>query len=175
MTTTDQPTERARQAKHPVSAAAGPYGHPFHPILVTVPIGAWVAALIFDIVSRFADDPAIFSTGAYWLLAIGIVGALAASVFGFMDLMTIPRQSNAFRTGVVHMVLNVLVIMALAISFGIRTADAGERGEVSLGLIALSVAALAALGGSGWLGGKLTYRYGVRVAEEEVQAQEGFS
>lgn len=175
MTTTDQPAARARQAKHPVSAAAGPYGHPFHPILVTVPIGAWVAALIFDIVSRFADDPAIFSTGAYWLLAIGIVGALAAAVFGFMDLMTIPRQSNAFRTGVVHMVLNVLVVMALAISFGIRTADAGDRTEVSLGLIALSVVALAFLGVSGWLGGKLTYRYGVRVAEEEVQAQEGFS
>lgn len=28
-------------AKRPVSAlVAGPYGHPFHPILVTVPIGA---------------------------------------------------------------------------------------------------------------------------------------
>ena len=36
-----------QQAKHPVTAAlAGPYGHPFHPILVTVPIGAWVASLM---------------------------------------------------------------------------------------------------------------------------------
>ena len=32
------------QAKHPVTSLAGPYGHPFHPILVTVPIGAWVAS-----------------------------------------------------------------------------------------------------------------------------------
>lgn len=48
-----------RQAKQPVSAAlAGPYGHPFHPILVTVPIGAWVAGLVFDIASRIVGGPA---------------------------------------------------------------------------------------------------------------------
>jgi len=30
---------RQEQSKTPVSAAlAGPYGHPFHPILVTIPI-----------------------------------------------------------------------------------------------------------------------------------------
>ena len=33
-------------AKRPVTKLAGPYGHPFHPALVTVPIGAWVASLV---------------------------------------------------------------------------------------------------------------------------------
>ena len=33
------------RAKRPVTVLAGPYGHPFHPILVTVPIGAWVHQL----------------------------------------------------------------------------------------------------------------------------------
>ena len=32
--------DATQQAKHPVTALAGPYGHPFHPILVTAPIGA---------------------------------------------------------------------------------------------------------------------------------------
>jgi uncharacterized membrane protein len=42
------------QAKRPVSAVlAGPYGHPWHPILVTVPIGSWVASLVFDVSSRW--------------------------------------------------------------------------------------------------------------------------
>ena len=32
------------RAKQPTNPAAGPYGHPFHPILVTVPIGpGWQA------------------------------------------------------------------------------------------------------------------------------------
>ena len=46
------------RGKQPVSAAlAGPYGHPFHPILVTVPIGAWAASLVFDIASHLVADP----------------------------------------------------------------------------------------------------------------------
>ena len=32
------------QSKQPRSALAGSYGHPIHPILVTLPIGAWVFA-----------------------------------------------------------------------------------------------------------------------------------
>jgi hypothetical protein len=35
-----------QQAKHPVTRLAGPYGHPIHPILVTVPIGSWTASLV---------------------------------------------------------------------------------------------------------------------------------
>lgn len=54
-----------RQRKQPVSAAlAGPYGHPFHPILVTVPIGAWVASLVFDIGSRIVGNPAFLARRA---------------------------------------------------------------------------------------------------------------
>jgi hypothetical protein len=30
--------------------------------------------------------------------------------------------------------------------------------------------ALALVGGGGWLGGRLTFRYGVRVADEDTQA-----
>ena len=30
------------QAKQPVTVLAGTYGHPLHPTLVTIPIGAWV-------------------------------------------------------------------------------------------------------------------------------------
>jgi uncharacterized membrane protein len=69
------------------------------------------------------------------------------------------------------MSLNVAVLVAFAVSFFLRRGD--TDGEVSIGLIVLSAIALAALGLSGWLGGKLTYRYGVRVVEDEAQA-DGF-
>ena len=42
------------------------------------------------------------------------------------------------------------------------------------GPLALNAAAFAVLGVSGWLGGKLSYRYGVRVADEVTQS-EGFT
>jgi uncharacterized membrane protein len=66
-------------AKHPVTVLAGPYGHPFHPILVPVPIGAWVTSLVFDLGSRIIDKPGFLTQGSEWLIAIGIVGALAAA------------------------------------------------------------------------------------------------
>jgi uncharacterized membrane protein len=72
-------------AKRPRTGIAGPYGHPFHPVLVTVPIGAWVASVVF-------------AEGAYWLIGIGIIGAVLAAIFGLMDLLAIPRGTAAFRT-----------------------------------------------------------------------------
>jgi uncharacterized membrane protein len=40
---------------------------------------------VFDLVSRSADDPRTFFDGAYWLIGLGILGALAAAVFGLLD------------------------------------------------------------------------------------------
>ena len=158
------------QAKRPRTGLAGPYGHPFHPILITIPIGAWVASLIFDIASRIVDDGADLARGATWLIVIGIIGALIAAVFGLLDLSVIPRGTKTFTTGLLHMILNLLVVLLFAVNALIRR---DVEGAVELGPIAFTVVALAILGASGWLGGKLAYSYGVRVADEQSQA-EGF-
>lgn len=46
-----------QRARRPRTGLAGPYGHPFHPILVTIPIGAWTASVVFDILGLVSDDP----------------------------------------------------------------------------------------------------------------------
>lgn len=162
--------DRLGQAKRPITALAGPYGHPLHPILVTVPIGAWVASFVFDIVSRFADDADVFAKGAYWLIGLGILGALAAASIGFLDLFGIPTGTRAFRTGLVHMTLNLTVVVLFAVSFLIRRGDIDAPEETGVGLLVLSAVALGLLGAAGWLGGKLSFGYGVRVAHETTQA-----
>ena len=163
--------ERLHQAKRPVSALAGPYGHPLHPVLVTIPIGAWVASFGFDIATRVADEADVFAKGAFWLIALGVLGALLAALAGFLDLFAIPTGTTAFRTGLLHMSLNLVVVILFAVSWVIRQGDIDAPTETSGGLIALSVVALALLAGSGWLGGKLSFRYGVRVADETTQAE----
>ena len=155
----------ATDGKHPVTVLAGPYGHPFHPILVTVPIGAWVASLVFDIVSRVGDDATAFADGAYWLIGIGIVGALAAAMFGFLDLLAIPTGTRAFRTALLHMALNLGVVALFAVGFVLRRGQLDEPDGTPIGLLVVSVVGLAVLGASGWLGVMLTYRYGVRVVD----------
>ncbi|MDX3611273.1 DUF2231 domain-containing protein [Streptomyces europaeiscabiei] len=168
------PSEPHQQAKQPVSAAlAGPYGHPFHPILVTVPIGAWVGSLVFDIASHVVDDPDFLARGAMWLIAVGVIGALVAALVGFLDLFAIPTGTRAFRIGLIHMTLNLLVTAAYAGNFLWRHAGDGPSGSVGVGELTLNAVTLAVLGVSGFLGGKLAYHYGVRVADEVTQA-EGF-
>ncbi|MFL6120457.1 DUF2231 domain-containing protein [Actinophytocola sp.] len=162
----------SRLAKWPVNAAlAGPYGHPFHPILVTVPIGAWVAGLVFDIASHVVDTPGFLAQGAVWLIAIGVVGAVLAALVGFLDLLAIPRGTRAFRTGLIHMSLNLTVAVAYVVNFFWRQGTYGDQAPVAVGPLVLAAVSLATLGASGYLGGKLAYHYGVRVAEETIQAE----
>ncbi|WP_202867926.1 DUF2231 domain-containing protein [Kribbella pittospori] len=58
---------------------------------MTVPIGGWVASVVFDIVAFTGNDEKVFAEGAYWLIGIGVIGAVLAAVFGLMDLLGIPR------------------------------------------------------------------------------------
>jgi len=165
----------AEPAKKPVSAAlAGPYGHPFHPILVTVPIGAWVCSVVFDISSHVVAKPGFLTQASEWLIAIGLIGALAAATLGFLDLLAIPPGTLAFRTALTHMSLNLVVTVGYIVNFVWRHDDYDGGAAVAIGPLVLSVISIAALGVSGFLGGKLTYRFGVRVATEADQA-EGFS
>jgi uncharacterized membrane protein len=163
-----------RPAKRPVSAAlAGPYGHPFHPILVTVPIGAWVASLVFDVASHLVAQPAFLAEGSVWLIALGVVGAVAAAMIGFLDLLAIPTGTRAFRIALVHMGLNLAVTVAYVGNFLWRRAVENQPGRVAVGPLALSVISLLALAAAGYLGGMLAFRYGVRVADEATQ-DEGY-
>lgn len=164
-----------RPAKRPVSAAlAGPYGHPFHPILVTVPIGAWVASLVFDVASHLVAQPAFLAEGSVWLIALGVVGAVGAAMIGFLDLLTIPTGTRAFRIALMHMALNLAVTVAYVGNFLWRRAAENQPGAVAVGPLVLSVISLLALAAAGYLGGMLAFRYGVRVADEVTQ-DEGYS
>jgi uncharacterized membrane protein len=160
------------RAKRPLTPVAGPYGHPFHPIAVTIPIGAWTLSLVFDLVSRWAGEDEVFVKASFWLIGAGIVGAVLAAALGLMDLATIPRRTPAFATGLTHAGLNSVVLVLYAVSFLLRR-DHLDEGDVTVAAFVLSAVAFAVLGASGWLGGKLAYHYGVRVADDATQA-EGF-
>jgi uncharacterized membrane protein len=138
---------------------------------VTVPIGAWLSSFIFDLVAVFGSDGAVFARGAEWLIGIGVVGAVLAAVFGLLDLTTLGKGTPAQRTALTHMTLNLTVVVLFVIGFIVRAVGGLDR--VSVWGIVITVVALILLGISGWLGGKLAFHYGVRVAGEETQS-EGF-
>lgn len=155
-----------RRAKRPATPIAGPYGHPFHPMLVTVPIGAWLMAVIFDIVAFAGDDPAAFTTGARWLYGLGVLAAVAAAVFGLLDYTRLTPGTRARRIATIHLVLNLSAVAIFTVAWALHL---GSDDPSAVGL-ALGIVGLLGVSVSGFLGGELVYRHGVRVADEAEQA-----
>jgi len=157
-----------REAKRPRNPVAGPYGHPFHPILVTLPIGAWVASLVFDIAGAATGEREVFGPGAALLIAIGIVAAVLAAVPGLLDFTGIAAGTRAKQLALTHMAINLTVVAVFAISWILRVTS---EDATNVAGVVLSVLGLLGLGVSGFLGGELAYRHGVRVADEDTQRE----
>jgi uncharacterized membrane protein len=151
---------------------AGPEGHPFHPLLVPLPIGAFVSSLIFDILTRTrAGGLPYLVDGAFWLIGTGLIGALLAAVFGVLDLRRIGRGTPAFATARTHLALNAAAVVLFAIGYAWRAGDHVELDKIRWGQLALSAVAVAFLIAAMWLGGKLTYRHGMRVTGPAHQGE----
>jgi uncharacterized membrane protein len=136
------------------------FGHPIHPMLIVLPLGLLSAAVVFDIVYLATGEEA-FSTVAFWNIAAGVVGGLAAAIFGALDWFHIPRDTRAKRIGLLHGGGNVVVVALFGISWLLRLGqDAYEPGVLAY---ALSFGGLALAAVTGWLGGELVDRLGVGV------------
>ncbi|MEX0768738.1 MAG: DUF2231 domain-containing protein [Microthrixaceae bacterium] len=166
---TDQPERSMRAAHRPAMAAAGPYGHPIHPMLVTIPIGAFVATLAFDIASVTLEGRA-YGRPAVWLSLIGIVGGIIASLFGLIDYRRLTKGTRAYAVATRHLILMDVVLLCFVVGFFVRRADPDQylNGTPTIALV-LSILGVAILLVGGWLGGKLAYSYGSRVADESDQ------
>lgn len=129
--------------------------HPIHQMLVPLPIGLFIAALVSDVV--FVIDGSVeWAVASRWLLAGGLAGALLAALAGFADFAGNPRI-RAIRDAWLHLFANLSIVLLEGINLILRLPDARVAG--SLGII-LSSAAVLLLLFSGWKGGELVYRYG---------------
>jgi uncharacterized membrane protein len=144
-----------------MESKAKAFGHPVHPMLVVFPLGLLATSFFFDLI-RLGGGGEGFSVAAFYMIAAGIVGGLAAAVFGLVDWLGVPRGTRAKSIGAYHGVLNVVVVGLFIVSWGIRYGDpsAFKGGAVVLSLIAVLVALV-----SGWLGGELVDRLGIGVDE----------
>lgn len=174
----DENTNNYKRAKEPMTPLAGPYGHPIHPLLVTMPIGAWVSSAVFDMMGPMSEDEWAYAIGAKRLIDIGIVTATGAAIFGLVDFLRIPRGSRAWYAGLAHMALNGAALGLYAVNSASRNDLLRGRPPgpaVSWWQRGLSLTTIGSLILSGWIGGSLTYGYGVRVADEEHQKRTGYS
>jgi uncharacterized membrane protein len=135
-------------------------GHPIHPMLVVLPLGLFIGAVVFDAVYLWRGSSTVATVG-YWNIAGGIVGGLLAAVFGLIDWLAIPAGTRAKSIGLWHAGSNVLAILGFAFVWWSRYSS-GQL-AITSGLFAIEVVALLVGGVGGWLGGELVDRLGVGV------------
>lgn len=140
--------ETVRDALHGVW-----FGHPVHPVVVQVPLGAWISATVLDLLPGNR-------AGSRRLVGLGILSFPVAAATGGVDYSDLHPQQQ--RMGVAHAAGNVLAVGLQLASWRARGQGRQARGA-GLSLAALTVGGLGA-----YLGGHLAYRQaaGVNHAEE---------
>src|SRR6187551_2454603 len=124
-------------------------------MLVVLPLGLLSVGVLFDVI-YVATSNAQWAEVAYWNITVGIVGGLAAAIFGFLDWLDLPANTRAKGIGLIHGGGNVVIVLLFAASWWMRqSAHAYLPNLVPfvLGLIGVSMALVTA-----WLGGELVYR-----------------
>lgn len=134
-------------------------GHPVHPMLIVFPLGLLSTGVIFDIIGLVAND-ARWMVMAFYLIGAGVIGGLAAAVFGWVDWFAIPGGTRAKRIGLWHGVGNVIVLGLFILSWLLRR---DTPPVPPTGAVVASVAGLVLALVTGWLGGELVDRLGVGV------------
>jgi uncharacterized membrane protein len=155
-------------AKQPAGLMAGRYGQPWLPLLTPVPVGAFVCSVVFDFGSRGAEEQVVYARAAFWLVGLGVVAAVVAGTLLVLDLLVVAPRTSAHRTAVARVATWVAAVLVFAASFAYRRGDSSFE-AAPWWLVGLSLVALGLLLGSLVLGVRLTYRYGVLVADEDTQ------
>lgn len=136
-------------------------GHPIHPGLVAIPIGAFTVTLVADVIMWRTGNVA-WAEAARYALIVGVVGALLAAVFGFIDFFGVQMSAAGAKVARTHMILNLTAVVLFALSLWLRYR--APEGWTMTAFLASTVAYLV-VSGSGYLGGELVFKHKVGVLE----------
>jgi nitrite reductase/ring-hydroxylating ferredoxin subunit len=120
-------------------------GHPLHPVLVQVPVGAFLSAAVLDLVPGGRR-------AATTLIAVGTASTPPAIAAGLLDWSQMTKDRR--RIGLVHATANAIAVGLYIGSLAARSNGRGGRGR------ALAFAGLSVAGAGAYLGGHLAYAQG---------------
>lgn len=133
--------------------------HPLHPMLVPLPIGAFVFLLVTDVTYTMTGEP-FWAEASFWLVVAGVISGLVAGLVGAVDFASIRHARH--QIGWIHFIGNVALLLVGMVNWYLRTGEARAEAIWPWGL-ALTLVTAAILGVTGWAGGELSYRYKVGV------------
>jgi nitrite reductase/ring-hydroxylating ferredoxin subunit/uncharacterized membrane protein len=132
-----------------------PLGHPLHPAVTDIPLGAWALAVVMDIAYLMhrlqpqAADVAIF---------VGLVGALGAALTGYTDFHE--TFGHERRAALLHGLTMTVTFVIYIVSFSMRFwgGDGAHTPAIILSFVGFALVAT-----GGYFGGHLVFGVGTMV------------
>lgn len=138
--------------------------HPLHPLLVHIPVALWPGALILDLLSRSHIGGNVMVSLSFYAIAVGLAMAVLAVPTGLVDWTGIKKEKPAWKIGLYHLALNLIVALLFAVNLGLRVPTFREATEVLPVPLLLSAIGTVLLIASSYLGGLMVYDRGISVA-----------
>jgi nitrite reductase/ring-hydroxylating ferredoxin subunit/uncharacterized membrane protein len=133
-----------------------PVGHPLHPALTDVPLGAFTVMVLADWLAIFTR--AIPSEIGPFSLIVGILGMLAAAATGYTDYTGTYGKERRYAS--VHGATMTLLLVAMIVSLALRY---GHSATLFFAGVLVSTAAYLTMLWGAYLGGHLSFGFGTMV------------
>lgn len=130
-------------------------GHPLHPVLTDVVIGAGTAALLLDLLRLLGVTG--LETATTWVVGLAWLSGLATIVTGLTDFKDTGPGSDARNVAGLHGVTNIIAIIGFTVSLFVRLG-----GGYGAGFVWLLVSYLILSTGS-YIGGHIVFKHGEMV------------
>jgi len=130
-------------------------GHPLHPALTDIPVGAWVGTLVLDILWLATHRPSATATASTVLLIVGLVGAVLSVLSGTIDWNDTYGKER--RVGIAHGIVNTVATLVYVVALVLRLTSHQFSGFIlsTVGLVILLLGA--------YLGGEMVFGKGTQV------------
>jgi uncharacterized membrane protein len=142
-------------------------GKPLHPPLTDIPIGAYLLAAAFDVISFAGQDEEWardFYRAATFALIAGAGVSLLTALTGFWDwLRSTEPGTQARRTANAHAITMVTVTVLVLVNIAIRVFAYPDDRYTGVVVLVLSLVMAVLLVAGAVLGGHLVYDYGFNV------------
>jgi nitrite reductase/ring-hydroxylating ferredoxin subunit/uncharacterized membrane protein len=135
-------------------------GHPLHPVLTDVPVGAWVSTSVLDTVASLTEDESM-ERAADITLSVGLMAAAGAAVTGLTDWADTYGQQR--KLGLLHGLTMGAAVTAYTSSLLSRLLGSRSTG------VAMANTGLALLTLGAYLGGDEVYDLGNNVNHTAFQ------
>ncbi len=134
-------------------------------MLVHFPSALFPTSVFFDVLAFIWGDKAL-ANAAFYTLTVGLIGGIAAAIFGAIDFYRLSPTHEAWNKAGLHACLNIIWLSLFAVLLGLRIKSYPLIGLATPTELIISILGVIGLIFSNFLGGDLVFRHKIGIHEE---------